>query len=294
MAKAFPILIIAMMAIFAVSGCTQQKGAAFVGGTDGLKLSFQDVPQTVFANVPFQLAVLVQNAGESKIDIGNATFVLNNAQNFNITAPSTTNKEILPAARIVQDTIMPGGQELISWGSAKFTGQIGVPLPEEQPISIAVDACYPYSTTMIARVCIARSNKICEPAAEKVVQNSGAPIQVTKFKQIAQPENGNIILSLIIEVANKGKGDVYAAGAVCSGLTLEDQSIVNVTKITLGNEVYEAYSLNCEPIALFDGEGSTSCSLTIPATTDYEEELSVVLNYTYKQRLTTEIAVIPR
>jgi hypothetical protein len=298
MKKSFPLLLIAMVAVFAISGCTgTPKTTAFVGGTDGLKMSFADLPSTIFANVPFQLAVLVQNAGESAIEVGSATFTLNNAQNFNIlvTDATTRNKGLLQAAKIVQATIFPGGQEFITWGPAKFTGEAGIPITEQQPVPIAVDACYGYSTTMITRVCIAKGKQICEPIAEKVIQNSGAPIQITKFKQIAQAENDTVTLNFKIDVENKGGGDVYTAGATCPTPDSNSKDIFYVDKVILGDEVYAPQSLlNCDSIELSDNEGSTTCSITIPSVkTDYEEQLSIVLNYTYKQKLTAKIAIIP-
>lgn len=291
-----PIMIIA---VFAVSGCLGKTGtAAFVGGTDGLTMSFQDLPPTVFANVPFNLVVLVQNAGESFMQEGEAKFTLNNALQFGISPNTATVKNAynLTAAKRINNTIIPGRTEPISWGQTVFTGQGGAPLTEQQPVPLAVYACYPYSTKMLAMACAARSAKGCQPVADKPVQSSGAPIQITKLSQVAQSiDNNTILLSFSIEIANEGKGDVYASSfsTICPNPSANIQNFVNITSIVFGNTTYPIDCRSGSSVSLSDGKGSTTCKITIPTKVDFEDELFVTFNYTYKQKLTTDITVIP-
>jgi hypothetical protein len=288
-------LLVMIIAVFAVSGCTgKTETAAFVGGTDALKMSFVDLPETIFANVPFQLAIIVQNAGEAPILKEGATFTLNNANNFNIWNPVAHNNVNLPAAKRINNTIIPGGQEFINWGPAKFTGQAGVPLTEEQKVPIFVEACYPYSTTMLTMACVARDTRDCNPAGEKTAQSSGGPIQIKSFKQVAQEiDDANVALNFIIEIENKGKDDIFSINAGCPGPSAAEQNYVAITAINFGGRPYSVSNCNDPTISLFEGKGSASCSIIVPTKTNFEDELFMTLNYTFRQRLTTEIAVIP-
>ena len=290
------VLFIMVVAVFVVSGCTgRAENAAFVGGTDGLTMNFQHLPPTIFVNVPFNLVVLVQNAGESVMLKDGATFTLNNAGQFGISPTNATvkNKNNLTAAKRINNTILPGNIEPISWEKIAFTGQAGVPLTEEQ--LIAVSACYPYSTKMLVMACAARSAKECQPIGDKPVQSSGAPIQITKLSQVAQEiDNETILLSFAIDVENKGKGDVYAPSfsAVCPSPSADFQNVVNIKSIVFGNTTKPIDCKGGSDISLSDGKGSTTCKITIPTKVDFEDELLVTFDYTYKQTLTTNIAVI--
>lgn len=305
-------IVLMLVAVVAVSGCVNlpsfsrdEKATAFAGGTDGLTMEFQDLPDTIFTGVPFQLVVLVQNAGETPLKAGTASFTLNNAALFGVT-PSAVNNQNLIATKLVQGTITPGGQEFVSWKSStgkppKFTGTV---LTEQQTIPLTVDACYSYSTTMLATACVARTKKICEPVGIKPVENSGAPIQVTEFKQVAQPDGDNINFNFILSVENQGDGSVFSSAANCPGPSIDLQNYVYLSAIKLGSAKNLQVVSTCGnaktdccdevSIALDDrGRGSTSCSLTIPSTTDYQDQLSIVLAYRYKDRITRSIAVVP-
>ncbi len=291
-------LLVMIIAVFAVSGCAPSTEVkAFVGGTDGLKMEFLNLPPSIFAKTPFSLAITVQNAGEYTVMPGGAYFTLNNAMNFNIPLDNSTinNADALIAARRIQDTILPGGKELISWGEAVFTGIAGVPLTEEQPVLLGIKACYYYETRAVASVCVAKTNKICEPIGEKTVQSSGAPVQLTELKQIAQTtDNENYTITLTLTAENKGKGGVYAQHATCPKPSAEEQDYVVLDRISVGGEEIFPECNGGRLITLSEGKGSKTCRIKATAKNiEYEEQLAVTLAYKYDQDLTTEISVIP-
>jgi hypothetical protein len=257
--------LVMIIAVFAVSGCAPSTEVkAFVGGTEGLKMEFLNLPPSIFVNVPFSLAITVQNAGEYTVMPGGAYFTLNNALNFNIPLEKSTvnNADALIAARRIQDTILPGGKELISWGEAVFTGTLGAPLTEEQPVLLGIKACYYYETRAVASVCVAKSNKICEPIGEKTVQSSGAPVQLTELKQIAQTtDNENYTITLTLTVENKGEGSVYAQYATCPKPSFEDQNYVVLDKMTLEGKEIDPECNGGVLIQLSDGKGSKTCRI---------------------------------
>ncbi|MEM4248511.1 MAG: hypothetical protein QXH80_04525, partial [Candidatus Nanoarchaeia archaeon] len=164
---------------------------------------------------------------------------------------------------------------------------------EEQAVPIAVDACYPYGTMATTGVCVAKTSKVCEPVAEKVVQSSGAPIQVTEFKQIAQPvgDTNTIQLRFTITVENQGDGEVFSISNTCPQPINPGE--VSIKEIKLGSKTYGPEFCKESIITLSEGEGSVSCTIPVEVSGEYEEELTVYLSYIYKQRLTTEISVMP-
>jgi len=291
---------IAVIALVAMSGCLSSKGttsSAFVGGTDGLTMQFQNLPSTVFPNAPFNILVLVGNAGETDIPQNGATFVLNNAANFGIspTKAQQTNSEGLAGSRKVANGTVPGEQVIIAWPDASFKGTV---LTEEQSVPISVDACYPYKSSATASVCAARTDKICNPIGDKDVQSSGAPVQVTSLKQIAQAlDSKRVQMQVTVEIENKGDGKVYStstnSSAQCPSPSIDYLDIVNVTGMKFGNA---AIPFNCDenPIQLYQNKGELNCVVSINTASDIQDQLSIELAYKYKQSISSSIAAIPR
>jgi hypothetical protein len=71
-----------------------------------------------------------------------------------------------------------------------------------------VDVCYLYKTKATSKLCIKedpldRSDDICTIAGSKEVQNSGAPVQITKFEEYSAGQNA---VSFSFTVKNVGNG----------------------------------------------------------------------------------------
>jgi hypothetical protein len=284
-------------------GTRQQEATAFAGGTSGLTLAFQDLPTTILTNVAFDIKVIVENAGEFTIPQGAAVFTLNNAELFSITnSVQYNNLSDLDGVRLVRDTIIPGGRDLASWRNAIFKGVV---LTEQQLVPIAVDACYPYMTTAVSRICVAADSDVCEPSGIKTVENSGAPVQVSNLRQVAQQSGNNIELGLLFDVTNNGNGDAFAATASCpSPDATTNRDTITIKSLKVGNKIVSPV-LQCdqnrntdccsEPeLTMFRGSGSDSCRVSVQGTGGFEEQLSIELEYKYKDRITAQIAVIPQ
>lgn len=289
------IAIFLLIGIFAVSGCLGGKTetAAFVGGNEGLALSFMDLPASVFTESVFDINVLVQNKGEADVSAHNATLTLNNAQSLGITDAIKNNTGALDRARRTGESISLGGTEPISWPDATFKGAL---ITEQQTVPFSVDVCYPYETTAIALACAGRTDKVCKRVEEKTVQSSGAPIKVTKFSQVAVQRAMGVELAFTIDVENKGSGDVYDPAAACTGaeaLMPSQKDIVAIKEITFDSEPKTPTCLK-EPISLWENKGSITCKFDVAnSTQDFSAELVVKLNYIYKDRLIGAMTVIP-
>lgn len=304
MKKIIPIFL--LVVLVAASGCIklfetkEPVATAFAGGTDGLKMSFQDLPETVFTSTPFPITVMVQNAGEAPVKANDSVFLLNNAEIFGLNSTKSEhiakNNLNLASTKLVGGTVVAGGQDFITWktSNGKLPRFLGTVLTEQQTVPIAIDACYPYVTTMTTNACIARSKKLCEPTGIKVISVSGAPIQITEFKQVAQPsENNNIIYSFTIKAGNMGKGKVYTKTASCPSPSTNDLDKVDVMSVKLGNKPQTVKCDNNNIISLYESEGSMTCTLNISATSDFQDQLAIELGYKYKDRISKSISVIP-
>lgn len=294
-------LMIAIIAVFAISGCTKEQPAAFAGGTDGLAVSFINLPTSVFTSSVFDINILLQNKGEADVPLGKAVLTLNNAQTLGITNAIKTNTKLLTRVRKIVNTTIPGETESLAWQNASFKGII---ITEQQAPPFSIDACYPYETTAIATACAGKTSDVCKPVEEKTVQSSGAPIQVTKFSQIAVPKTSGVELAFTIDVENQGKGSVYDSAAVCSyNLSAIDLRPEQIDTIVVNSITFNNIAINpltaCpldrgRPIiSLSDKKGLITCNFDVAVTQDFSAELVVKLGYIYKDSLNGAITVIP-
>lgn len=284
------IIVLLLAAIFAVSGCAKQEATgAFAGGTDGLVASFINLPTSVFTESTFDINLLLQNKGEADVPANAALLSLNNAGTLGITEASRNNIKILNKARKINTTIIAGGSESISWQSASFKGAA---ITEQQTIPVSINVCYPYETTAVAVACAGRTDKVCKPVEEKPVQSSGAPIQVTRLMQVAVPKATGVELAFTIDVENKGQGDAYGPGSICTALSPDQKDIVMIKSIVFNNEPKNADCIN-ETISLSENKGAITCNFDINVAQDFSAELVVKLSYVYKDMLNGAITVIP-
>ncbi len=290
-------LVAAVIALVAFSGCLskQETTTAFVGGTNGLTMQFQNLPATVFSNTPFNIMVLVNNEGESNILANNATFLLNNAQVLGITSDVIQkNSKALAGSKKIGTSIIPGSPQLINWTGAKFSGTV---LTEQQKVTVSVEACYPYNSLGIASVCVARTDKICNPIGDKSVQSSGAPVKFTSFKQLAQSNDAETVhLEITAGIENQGDGKVYSnsVDSQCPSPKVDYLDMVYVLGIKLGNKAITSLKCDENPITLYENKGEINCGFDVSTTADFEEQLSIELAYKYKNKISSEIAVIPK
>ncbi|HKZ50115.1 MAG TPA: hypothetical protein VJ110_03885 [Candidatus Nanoarchaeia archaeon] len=301
------VLLAALLGMFFVGGCIstsflgtkEPEADAFAGGTDGLATEFVNLPSTILSETPFDIIISVDNKGETFVAGSAATFTLNNAGIFGIADATKFNNIDLSGIRQVRGTVSPGGQDQIFWQGAIFKGVV---LTEQQSVPLAVDACYQYRTTGVSTICIARSDKTCQPIGDKVIESSGAPVQITSLRQIAQPSGGNVELGISFEIANRGSGDVFPVEAICPDPDLNKKGAVTLDSIRLGSRLIkpqvcsDEIRTNCcseTTISTFRGEGSMDCRVSVQTTRDFEEQLAIELVYKYKDKIAAQVNIIP-
>ena len=285
-----------LIVLVLVSGCiqTQEKTDSFVGGSEGLKLEFQNLPEIIVPGAPFDILVLASNAGEADVPVNSIRFTLNNAATLGITEITKGNTELLRGSQRIKDTLVPGENLVMSWPNAKFTGTV---LTEEQKVPIVVDACYPYKTAAkVSKACIARGKEVCEPLGKKPVESAGAPIKITEYSQSSvQLTKDTIQLNLDFKVKNAAGQTAYSNAARCLNLADEELNKVTITSLKLGLKEYFTQD-TCEEVAITldnKGEGIGHCKLVIDTQNDFEEELTIKLDYIYKQHISTQVPILP-
>lgn len=308
--------------VILVSGCVGQGNGEevlshgqFLGGELGLELNYIEVPPRVFQSDEFAILLEVNNKGETDVEVGDALFRLSNSNVFSITENEKKNEEPLLKAT-AEKTF--GGQTFIEYSPAKYIGGV---LSSESPITISIDACYPYETVAAVDLCVARSefSEVCSPVEEKDVDNSGAPVQVTKAEQtLSLLTNNKVRVGFKLTVEAKGEEtDAYykvpiettgesvegRAGTTCEVRQLEFANEVTVKELRIGSAVpYTATEIEsaCGSSSIrFDDEGvaELNCNFQIDnyviGAGDYVERMTVTFGYLHNTLANTEIFVIP-
>ena len=179
-------------------------------------------------------------------------------------------------------------------------------VPASQAFTIGMNLCYKYRTETIAKACLKKDvtsrpgNKdVCKIDDVKIASNSASPIQVTT---ILERPSGKNQVALVLQIENKGKGEVYDSTFLSKGTCLSDpnanvqnkvhvkilfpdsQPGIKCTQFDNGNEgtlrlVQSKQRFNC----VVDTSGLQS--------TIFEKQINVELDYVYKDYVSKQIIV---
>ncbi|MEM4714282.1 MAG: hypothetical protein QXQ79_01935 [Candidatus Nanoarchaeia archaeon] len=270
--KKFALVLILFFLMFAFSGCVKKEevGEVFIGGTEGIKAEFVDLPTKTYPNIPFNIGLKLENKGETEVKEGEIFIILNNPTAFNIGVDTLKkNKRDLPAATLKgKGTVIYTEPEFIFWDNAS----VSMPgITSEQKIPLSVTITYPYKTKMLVMACATDSDKYCAPEGAQKVSNSGAPVQITSFKQQVIPfPNGGVRLIFLITVENKGNGFIE--------------------QITISNATFAGKPIELKECDIVLG-ATTRCYFDV--TKETYDQLYLELDYNYTQTISTEISVMP-
>ncbi|PIO04328.1 hypothetical protein COT48_01015, partial [Candidatus Woesearchaeota archaeon CG08_land_8_20_14_0_20_47_9] len=230
------ILLVLTLAIAALSftGCTSGEtttpGSPFVGGTNGILMSFLEgnppAEVTDDKTYPFNVVVKVKNDGEANIRSSTLKITLSgfDPKEFGFSdggaeAITNTLKEELTATRKdVEGNTIEGSTVYMTFPPEdsglppfEYTGK----LSGNTPFTIRADACYLYGTQANAKLCLKRNvlepdkkGGVCKVTESKTVYNSGGPVQVTSLKESV---GGQGKVSITFTLEHKGNGKIYLA-----------------------------------------------------------------------------------
>ncbi len=292
---------------------TGPAGARFVGGTQGLDLSFApgSLPDQIMdKDQPFAISLVLKNVGEHNIENGadvKASITGIDPADFGVSASDLTESP---------DTGLRGAQ--IDASGGKVEGEtISLDFPasgnsfvHQKTIAgsvqynVRADVCYKYGTVANTKLCVLEdilgttgsSGKLCEINQEKPVENSGAPVQVTSFRESVSSANK---VAFVFKVEHKGTGTVHKEGSGCSK-EFADKDKVHVkidTGLTDGltcsglqngaasGSTYEGDA------TLLNGAREIRCTQTINNPTDIEKLVRIDLTYDYDQYIQKTLTV---
>jgi hypothetical protein len=306
----------------------------FIGGSQGLVFEFvPGMPPTQEGAIldrgtsSFSVGMKITNIGEDDLDINELRLDLRGIlpEQFGITWPQTTLvlQDPLNGAKKNMDGSVLGGQfTTLAFEDLSYLPDTRGDLPK----TFRVDACYSYQTKSTTPVCIANdvtgslvdtsNNPICRINRNGGTKNSGAPLQISNFRQM--PQGGNKV-SIMFDVVHVGTGKIYAVGSSGSAgpsncdtsqlnpdrnkvwlqLYLPDQSAATVDLSCMGSFSSPGSATESSPvegqITLFEGELRTiTCTLQELTTGQdiiYEDLLSIDLHYNYGQSFDKTIVI---
>ncbi|MBD3262988.1 hypothetical protein GF374_01260 [Candidatus Woesearchaeota archaeon] len=299
MKKKFVIPLIALLFIGLAfsSGCIGESEAKeapkgmFAGGSNGLVLSFMPglPPDEVFENTKFTIGVKLENKGEHKVPEGvevKIGGIPTGEDGFDLNQSAQSTKKELTGKTLVEEEVISGGFEIFNFPAESPT------YPGDTEVTIIASSCFPYESLGVATVCLkddlftqaTGAPEVCKVSGEKETYSRGAPIKVTKIKEIPMGEHR---LGFKINIENTGDGQVYLPRTGCKG---SDINKVSVKSVKIRDIVF---SCSTKTITLVDGEGTVFCDKELPEDIgEYEDILKVILEYNYRTQATQKLNVL--
>lgn len=313
MKKSVVFLTILVVAIF-LSGCNQSKtsqnatstGKAYVGGVDGLAVSFAEnaPPKEVYDNKQgqFAVSVKVENKGEFDVDGGKYKLTLTGidfgAFGSSVVKDAIKVDKLEKVRRSVGETI-PGTYIFYDFQNFAYqtpvNGQIG-------PFNLRAALCYAYQTEASSKACIledlyGRSGRtpLCKANEDKSVENSGAPVHVESVKESVVGSD-KIALTFVIKQKGDSKDVVFEPGSqTCSLSDLNKQNRVGVALMVGSNSIpaSQCAGLTADGKATLyaDRGAEIRCTIQLSNPVDQEVPVKLTLNYDYYEYADTPITV---
>ena len=289
------------------SGCIGGETEESV--STALDISFQEnmPPSETQEKTPFSIGIKLENVGGYSVGTGEATVTLQgiSSTGFDITHNGTKTikaKNSLPLTKVqtIGEDKIEGGQELIVFEANKTPNY-----PGDQTQTITAKVCYPYGTTAQATACMGQSvigqttgTQVCDITGELGgLQNTGAPVRVTKINQF--PRGGQEVtgLTFMIDIENKGDGTPFINYNAekyydCSNLRYNHINLVNVKSVYLLSDPDKTATCSQTTNIPIGEEGITiSCFIDEIPAGEYEDTLIIELDYGYTEDKTTTVKI---
>ena len=299
--------ITALLVLFLASCTTEQQKVVtiqpFIGGTDALVVSFDQLRKEVFdgGNDPFDVIVKMQNKGEADVSKDKLRVKLSGVkpQEFGRADNDFLKRadyEVESRKKDATGGVIETTPHFVTFKDLNHATAIQ---GSELAFPLRADVCYLYSTKAVSRLCVrtdllsTTAGGVCNVNEEKPVFNSGAPLQVQKVQQSAV---GKDKLRLSFEIKKPGSGEIYRKESNGCELT-KDKNKVHV-RVDAGMEGLSCTGFDVKSgkgvegdVTLYDGSKIITCDQQINQKGDYETELKIDLSYDHLQTATEEVKV---
>ena len=325
-------LVILAVSLLAFASCQPQDDRpdltqSFIGGTQGLALSFADgmPPPEIFdaGQSVFSVGVYMQNVGEAPIGytqsrnsygyveligISPQQFGKFSQQDLKVTWQERQ-VELEGARRGYDGSVISGDIDIITIDELSY-------VPDRQgntEVTIRANVCYEYATFTNTEICIKDDilenvfdDTICTLTGSKPVSNSGAPIQVT---HLTQNPAGRDRMQVTFTVENLGMGTPFlpvsrqgATDDACrESFAQNPYRNMVYAEVSLGGDA-GLYDIRCPllqgsdrgDIRLWQGSPATiTCQITPYQTGSriYTESMQIDLWYTYFEAIEQPVLI---
>ena len=306
--KYLGILFLAILLVFTV-GCNQKTGPGmadpFIGGTTGLTIEFIEgaPPQEVYDGgaFPFTAVLKIENIGETDVIAGDASVKISGiyASDFGTTTNDliqATAEELLGSQKNAEGGITEGGIVHLTFPTAGDFSY-GEYLSGNMNFPFLAKLCYKYATKADTKICIkenplSTTDGVCNVKEAKIAFNSGAPVQVSNFKETTR---ANDKIAFTFDVWHIGTGKSFGKYTNCEDtLTNEDRVFISVDT---GMEGLECTGLTegtatTGYVTLYDGKRAITCTQSVSGSSgDFEKVTEIILDYDYEQEISTNVLV---
>lgn len=333
------VFLVLALVLVACSAKSTLPSRPFYSGSEGILLSF---PQAnllrQYQNDSFVVSVRLENDGVATVSPSNPGFLLASFDPAvlslrSVTASLNSGERATLEAATAKASCAPDSNGVPSSACIAFAARGRTPfIPigdvvfgeftfqskqladnrERATSPLTIHACYPYTTTFIANVCVDRdnvqgslTNAPCE-AVTVSAQPQGAPVAVTAVKPRYLRTAGGVNARYEIELRNLKDGLIIHP----TDPKAQSWDVCNLERLNREDFGFARVSANLSTIPLscgfdnsgtarfFRGEATVVCQYTgdLPGTlregVNYEAPLIVILNYYYIQKLSTTVEVL--
>jgi hypothetical protein len=285
-------------------GSTPNNRATFIGGTTGLSIQFtEDAPPAEVFDMgqdPFDVELKLLNSGEADIPKNKVKVVLSglNPTDFGKTENDFIINEI--SQNVEKSYIDSQGNKVTSPDVTVTFSRLNYKgiLTGNRVWPVWVDVCYGYETKAESDGCIKRDvrggvkDSVCQVAETKKIENSGAPIQVVEFQEVAA---GTDKVKYFFKIKHAGTGKVYNVGSRCGTDRTNENKVYFSVKSTVADlscsGFLEGTTGTQGTVLLRDGEYTVRCNQEKVSQIDYVDPVSITLTYDYGQSIKQDILV---
>lgn len=314
------LLVMFVIGLFFIAGCegggTSEGGggAPFLGGTTAVSIEFVEgsPPDEVTDGSTFDFDVLVSLRNDGEFDIDKEDIKVSlfgiRAEDFGSYNEQLTNQipedDLIGRDRDTEGNILEGAPVYVEFpgeegDSLNYVGKL---VGDRKEFTFRADVCYLYQTTGMAQFCVlrdlinVRDDSLCDPSESKNVYSSGAPVQLSNFKQSVI---GKDKIGFSFDIVHRGNGDVFKyenKAADCPSDSSERRRSMNKVMVTvdpgMGSISCSGLEGGSDFVTLVNGKRSISCTLGLDADrSDYEKELRITLDYNYEDDKDTRVLV---
>lgn len=283
-----------------------QAGTPFIGGTQGIELSFYEnaPPKEVFdgGQFPFDVVVKIKNNGEWFVNKREIAVIVDGIrpEEFGKTTDDLTKQpaeDIEAKRKDAENNIIEASPVFVEFKSFNHASPIvGV----SQKFPFRIKACYAYGTTANSLLCVKKNlmgadeGGICKIDEQKTIHNSGAPVQFLEMKESKRAANK---IGFSFKVAHSGQGDLFKPESTCD---FGERTSIDKIYISVDSGMSGLSCTGLNPgedttregeITLYGGEKVISCVQEIKSPANYEFPIILKAEYRYYNSISTEVAV---